>query len=230
MLYIRTKQQKNKEYQFLNDFMKTNFFSKYMNSNELDCTFLREPFTGLGYTDLVAIVWSKNIVNKWNPHRNKLINDDIKILHHLFLNKKYKTLSEIVTELGFSEKKIAESITRLGDAKLIKFNKDNKFKALMKSEIFYIKEIISIEAKLKDWRRALDQAFLNSYYASASYILFPEESITDHMLEIYKKTDIGIIAYNKNIDIIKKAKRMVIPANFNSWLFNEYIGRSLEWQ
>jgi len=230
MLYIKQKQKETKEYQFLNDFLKINFFSKYLSNHELDCTILQEPFTGLGYTDLVAIIWDKDIYNKWHTDRNKLLINDIKILHHLYLSNRYKTISEIITELGFSKKEIAESISRLDRAKLIKSAKDNKFKALKKSEIFYIKEIISIEAKLKDWRRALNQAFINMYYSSESYILFPEKSITNHMLETYNKTDIGIISYKKDMNIIKKAKKMAIPANFNSWLFNEYIGRLIEWK
>jgi DNA-binding Lrp family transcriptional regulator len=230
MLYIRPNQQKTKEYQFLNDFLEINFFSKYLNNHELDCTILQEPFTGLGYTDLVAIVWNKEIYNKWQKDRNKLKIIDIKILHYLYLNNKYKTILEITTELGFSKREITNSISRLDKAGLLKFTKDNKFKSLKKSDIFYIKEIISIEAKLKDWRRALYQAFTNMYYSSESYILFPEESITHYMLDIYKETDIGIISFKEDIDVIKKAKKMTIPANFNSWLFNEYIGRSLEWQ
>jgi DNA-binding Lrp family transcriptional regulator len=230
MLYIRPNQQKTKEYQFLNDFLEINFFSKYLSNHELDCTILQEPFTGLGYADLVAVIWNKEIYKKWQTDRNKLIINDIKILHHLYLNNRYKSISEIMTELGFSKKEVNNSISRLDKAGLLKFTKDNRFKVLKKSEIFYIKEIISIEAKLKDWRRALYQAFTNIYYSSESYILFPEESITRHMLETYNKTDIGIISYKENIDIIKKAKKMTIPANFNSWLFNEYIGRSLEWQ
>ena len=230
MLYIKANQQKTQEYQFLCDFLKANFFSRYINKWDLECTLLQEPFTGLGYTDLVAIIWSKDIFGKWHPDRNKLIVDDIKILHHLYLSKKYKTVLDIKRELGFSEKDISGSILRLNNAGLIKFSKSNKFKALEKNEIFHIKEIISIEAKLKNWRRALEQAFVNSYYASESYILFPEETITDQMLNIYNKTDIGIITFNEEINVIKKAKKNTIPANLNSWLFNEYIGRSLEWQ
>ena len=228
MIYIKTNHQKTKEYKFLNDFIETKYLTKFlMDNSKLDYTYIQEPFTGLGYTDLVVIIWNKEILNKWNSDRNKLIIDDIKILHHLYLNNKFKTIPLVKAELGFSEKKISESILRLSNSRLIKFNKDNQFKALTKSEIFYIKEIISVEAKLKDWRRALYQAFINSYYASESYILFPEKSITIKMLEEYKKTDIGIISFNNNTSIIKKAKEMEIPANFNSWLFNEYIGRSL---
>jgi predicted transcriptional regulator len=227
MLYIKENQQKTKEYQFLNDFLQVNFFSNYVNNKELGCIFIREPFTGLGYTDLVVIIWNKDIANNWHSDRNKLIIDDIKIMHHLYLSKRYKSISEIMKELGFSEKKILESLTRLNNAGLLKCNKDNKFKTLKKSEIFHVKEIISIEAKLKNWRRALEQAFVNSYYASESYILFPKESITKQMLETYKKTDIGIISFNKDMDVIKKAKKNVIPSNLNSWLFNEYVGRTL---
>jgi len=227
MLYMKQKQQKTKEYQFINDFLEIDFFSKYLGNHEFDCTILQEPFTGLGYTDLVAVIWNKDIYSKWQTDRNKLIINDIKILHHLYLNNKYKTITEIMAELGFSKREITDSFTRLDNAGLIKKTHDDKFKTLKKSEIFYIKEIISIEAKLKDWRRALNQAFANIGYSSESYVLFPEKYLTSHMLEEYNKTDIGIIAYKSNFDVVKAAKKKTIPANFNSWLFNEYIGRLL---
>ena len=230
MLYTKKNHRETKEYQLLNDFLKMNFFSKYIDNEELHCTLIQEPYTGLGYPDLVAVIWDSTILNKWKEDRNKLTINDIKILHHLYLNKKYKTILEVTIELGFSEKEVSKSISQLFSSGLIKFNKSNKFKALQKSEIFFIQEIISVEAKLKDWRRAFDQAYINSFFASKSYILFPEKSVTEQMLNIYKNSGIGILAYEKNINIMKEARKMAIPASLNSWLFNEYIGRTFEWQ
>lgn len=225
MLYIKPNQQKTKEYQFLDEFLNTNFLANYVDNEAFDYTLLQEPFTGLGYADLVIVAWKKDIYTKWHPERNKLIMDDIKILHHLYSCRKYKQISEIKSELGFSDKNISKSLSRLDKAGLIKFAKNGKFKALKKSEIFHLEKIISIEAKLKDWRRALAQAINNSYYASESYTLFPRRVITDKMLDAYKETSIGIISFSNDLSVIKKARKNVIPANMNAWLFNEYIGR-----
>jgi predicted transcriptional regulator len=225
MLYIKSNQQKTKEYQFLNEFLNTNFLTSYVDNEAFNYTLIQEPFTGLGYADLVIVVWKKDIYTKWHPERNKLIKDDIKILHHLYSCRKYKQVSEIKNELGYSEKNISKSLSRLDMAGLIKFSKNGKFKALKKSEIFYLEKIISIEAKLKDWRRALDQAINNSYYASESYTLFPQKVITDKMLDTYKETNVGIISFSCDLTVIKKARKNTIPANMNAWLFNEYIGR-----
>jgi predicted transcriptional regulator len=227
MLYIRPAKKHTKENLFLESFLETKSFTNHIYEKGLEYSLIQEPFTGLGYTDLVVVIWSKEIYSKWHPDRNKLMIDDIKILHHLYVGKKYKQISDIKDELGFSEKSIKNSLSRLNDAGLIIWNQEEEFKTLKKSDIFYLKEIISIEAKLKDWNRALEQAINNSYHSSESYILFPEEAVTDKMLETYKKSNIGIISFNKDSSVIKKSKRNTIPSTLNSWLFNEFIGRSL---
>jgi hypothetical protein len=108
---------------------------------------------------------------------------------------------------------------------LIIKSKSEKYKARKKSDIFCIKAIVSIEAKIHDWRRALYQATNNSYYASESYTLFPESTITGNMMKEYSSSDIGVISFNETSRIIKKSKKNAIPLSLNSWLFNEYIGR-----
>jgi predicted transcriptional regulator len=227
MLYIKPKQKMTKEYLFLMDFLKYNYIANYHNDEDLDYTLIQEPYTGFGYTDLVYIVWSKNIYKRWNTERNKLLITDIKILHHLFNCKKFKCISDINKELGFSIRTIMNSISKLYDAGLLVKNKSGKYKTLAKNEIFFVKEIISIEAKLKDWKRALYQAMNNYYYSSESYALFPQKIITDNLVRTYKQSNIGVIAFDENINIIKKSERNEIPSTISSWLFNEHIGRTL---
>jgi hypothetical protein len=188
---------------------------------------LQEPFTGLGYADLVCIVWEKNSYSNWNIDRNNLLINDVKILHHLYMVKKYKTPLELETELGFSPKRIFSSLSRLFDAGLILSGSGNKYKIRKKSDIFHIKRIISIEAKLRDWHRALYQTINNFYYSSESYTLFPENHISDRMIKKYDQFNVGIISFNESSYILKRSKKNTIPSTFNSWLFNEYIGRKL---
>jgi predicted transcriptional regulator len=226
MLYIKPKQQPTQEFFFLEKFIKSNFFSDYITKDD-DFILLQEPFTGFGYTDLVCIVWSKNSFGNWNMARNNLLLDDIKILHHLYRIKKYKSALELKIELGGSQKKIISSLLKLFDAGLIFSSSDGRYKICKKSDIFHIKKIVSIEAKLKDWRRALNQTINNFYYSSESYTLFPENKISDNMIKNYNHYDVGIISFSESSRILKQSKKNTIPSTFNSWLFNEYIGRTL---
>jgi predicted transcriptional regulator len=226
MLYIKSKQRQTQELSFLKKFIESNFFSNFIEEND-DFTLLQEPFTGFGYTDLVCIIWNKNNFNNWNAARNNLLIIDIKILHHLYRIKKYKSALELRIELGFSQKEIISSLARLFDAGLISSGSDDKYRIRKKSDVFYIKKIVSIEAKLKNWRGALNQTINNFNYSSESYTLFPENKISDNMIKNYNQYDVGIISFNETSRILKYSKKNTIPLTFHSWLFNEYIGRIL---
>jgi hypothetical protein len=151
----------------------------------------------------------------------------MKILHHLYNVKIFKEKSEITKELGFSLRKANKSVGKLLEAELVTMNKQNKIKIKLIKEIFFIKEIISIEAKLHNWKRALEQSVNNTYFSSQSYTLFPDKIITKRLLEEYINTDVGIISFEKSYRIIKKPKRRTIPSSMSSWFFNEHIGREL---
>lgn len=207
--------------------MESGFLESYIDFSKYNYMLIQEPFTGYGYSDLVCVTWKKELEAIWNSNRNCIEYDDIKILHHLYVEKKFKSELELNLELGFSPSKIEKSLLKLEEANLLNISKQGKVKAKKKNEIYLLEKIISIEAKLHDWKRALDQAVNNSYYASDSYVLFPEKNMNQNMLDYYEKYNIGIIAYCKNAKIIKKSMKNKIPSTLGSWTFNEYVGRQL---
>ena len=227
MIYVKQNQKRNKEYIFLEEFLLSDFFNNLLHGkNNL---LIQEPYTGLGFPDLVCVLWDESIRKKWTKKRNHLTIIDVKILHHLYNTKIYNSFYEISLILNFSLKQIQQSIERLCNAKMLKINSKNQVKVKKLNEIFFVQEIISIEAKLRDWSRALEQSFNNTLFSSQSYILFPQKHITNNLIETYRNTNIGIITYDNSYSIIKEAKKQKIPVSLTSWLFNEYIGRHL-WQ
>jgi len=227
MIYKKPRNVENKELSFLKEFLASSFFVDINKNHEYEVSIIQEPYTGFGYADLVCIIWDQSIRNKWSDKRNQLDMTDIKILHHLYNVKIFKEKSEITKELGFSLRKANKSVGKLLEADLVTMNKQNKIKIKLIKEIFFIKEIISIEAKLHNWKRALEQSVNNTYFSSQSYTLFPNEIITKRLLEEYINTDVGIISFEKFYRIIKKPKRRTIPSSMSSWFFNEHIGREL---
>lgn len=221
MLHKKPRQRITDEYKFLD----SGYFNKF-NSNKYEFTLIQEPFTEVGYTDLVCIKWNRSIKDKWVESRNKLIKDDIKILHHLHNCRIYKSIEEIVSELGFLEKEVNDTLLRLLDANLITENKTSKVKIKPLQDIFFINEIIAIEVKLKNWKRALEQSINNVSFASKSFTLFPNKTINKHLLENYQKTDVGVLSFDTTYNEVVKPKKHKIPAAITSWYFNEYIGRN----
>lgn len=227
MLFIKPEHLQCNELNFLNKFLSSGFFENINQNPNYEVSLIQEPYTGYGYADLVCIIWDKTIQSKWNETRNSLEIKDVKILHHLYNCKIYKNVSNIVNDLGFNEKAVYGSVDKLLNARLIQANKENKIKIKPINEIFYVKEIISIEAKLHDWKRALEQSMNNIYFSSKSFTLFPDKIITDNLINKYCSTDVGIISFEKKYKILKKPKRQTIPSTLCSWFFNEHIGRKV---
>lgn len=227
MLYIKPKQVQCGELEFLKKFLSSGFIEKVNQDPSFELSLIQEPFTGFGYADLVCVIWNKKIGSNWNEKRNLLQLSDIKILHHLYNRKIYQKVSNIVRDLGFSEKSVCVSVEKLLESNLIQVNDSNRVKVKPINEIFFVKEIISIEAKLHDWKRALEQALNNTYFASKSYTLFPDGIVSKELVNTYSRTDVGIIALGSKCKVLKKPKRMPIPSTLSSWFFNEHIGREI---
>ncbi len=226
MLYKKPKQKITEEYKFLDKFLNSGYFDKFK-SSKYKFTLIQEPFTEVGYADLVCIKWNRSITDMWVESRNKLVKDDIKILHHLYNCRIFKGIDEIVSELGFSDRDVNDTLIRLLDANLITANKINKVKIKPLKDIFFIHEIIAIEAKLKDWKRALEQSLNNVSFASKSFTLFPNKTINQQLLENYQKTDVGVLSFGTTYSELVQPKKRKIPTTIASWYFNEYIGRNL---
>ena len=225
MLYKKPNQRMTEELKFLDKFLESGYFDNLEN-DKFNLTFIQEPFTQVGYADLVCIRWDNEIKDKWVTSRNELVPNDIKILHHLYNCRIYKEVDDIVRELGFSYKKVNETLLRLSDADLLISNKTRKVKIRPIKEIFFVNEIIAIEAKLKNWKIALNQSVNNVSFASKSFSLFPDKAINYNLLENYKKTDVGVLSFNKKCREVVKPKKQKIPTAITSWYFNEYIGRN----
>jgi predicted transcriptional regulator len=227
MLYIKPKQIQCEELVFLKKFLQSGYIENINKNSKYEVSLIHEPYTGYGYADLVCVIWDKSIEQKWTANRNLLQTMDIKILHHLYNCRIYKNISDIITDLGFNQKTVYSSIETLIKSKLIQENKNNKVKIRPINEIFYIKDIISIEAKLLNWKKALEQSVNNTYFASKSFTLLPNKLIHNKILEEYKLTNVGLISFEKNYKIIKKPQRQNIPSTLSSWFFNEHIGRKM---
>jgi len=225
MVYSKKTQIKTGELKLINSFLASGFFEKFADK-DYDYSIIQEPYTGFGYADIVCLKWNKSINEKWNLNRNNLDQNDIKILHHLHNCRVYKSLDELKIELGFSINQINKTILKLLDSKLVKENVQNKIRIKPLKEIFFIKEIISIEAKLKDWKRAYNQSLNNVNFSSKSFTLFPEKTINKKLLSTYRSSDVGVLSFNKTCRELVKPKRNKIPGSLTSWFFNEYIGRN----
>ncbi len=207
-----------------------NFLSIYkedLNSNYNSVTILTEPFTGSGFPDIVVVIWDEEKMQNWNPERNNLFNIDLKILHHMTINNIPYTHEVLKEQLGYSIKQINKSIEMLTNAKLIKHCKNKTFKVCSEKETFFVKSIIAIEAKIKDWKNAFRQAETNFWFASESYVLLPDHAVSNNVIEKATESSVGLLSFDGyNYYELSKSDKIKMPVSYCSWIFNENIGRN----
>jgi hypothetical protein len=77
-------------------------------------------------------------------------------------------------------------------------------------DLVYIKDgrVVTVEFKLRDWRRAIAQAKDHLLGADYAYVCMPERKISDKLRKELKKAGVGLIFYRKG----------------TTWPFDEVIG------
>jgi len=70
----------------------------------------------------------------------------------------------------------------------------------------------AVEVKMRDWEKALFQAYLNSYFFDESYVALPQDIVNKLDFTIFEYYGVGLIAVNK-----KHAEIVLKPGDV-SWL------------
>ncbi|KQC32510.1 hypothetical protein AAU57_03555 [Nonlabens sp. YIK11] len=196
-----------------------NLFKK----ENLEYTVITELYAEVGIPDILIVAWDKDV--NWNIKRNNLDKTDIRVLHHLSSKgRKGLKFQTIIKHLGYSESRTYKSLDRLLSANLVQIE-NGVYRICDTEKAFFLKKIISVEAKMSDWRKAMHQASINQNFSSHSYILMPNEKISEKLLSSLNG-NIGLLAHHSDGATLKKrAKKSKLPGSHFSWVLNEYIGR-----
>lgn len=185
-------------------------------------TLFQEPRLDSGFPDLVVVVWHRATAEKWNPVRLQLHSPDIRVLHYL-------------TTVGASEKpkleglfgpKVADTLEKLEAAEMVRHNR-KKYTARSLSSIYATRSIIAIEAKVSEWRDALDQAFTNRWFASESRVLLPKVPKGSVVISQAESLGVGVWSMSDACHIDVRGISVTPPISYASWLFNEWAWRAL---
>jgi len=180
---------------------------------------LREPKLPTGFPDVVA-VYPAAKKSRVSSSRKSLTREHFQVMVHLrHLGR--SNLDEIATQLLFPRKQLELLVDDLKTAELVRtkgaFIYGRPFR-----EIFPARRIVAIEAKLRDWRRAIEQAIANLWFASQSYILLPPLRTLVAVEKEAKKFGIGVIVFDgKQMKKVVTSKMRQIPNSYGSWLVNE---------
>jgi len=206
-----------------------NFLNKrisQLNKNKFSYAIFIEPQIDTSFPDIVIAEFDKTTFENWNNTRNSLNHSDLKIYHHI-LKSGSVTSIEIIKKLGVSDKKLKITLERLLASELVT-KKEKKWMPADTKKSIGVKKLISVEAKIGDFSKALSQAQTNKWFASESYVLTDAKKISDQSKSLSKDAGVGIYSLSQNkINKLSNSNPQNYPACFGSLLFNEWIGRRL---
>jgi hypothetical protein len=185
-----------------------------------EVTFFKEPQLDSGFPDIVGVIWHKKTAEKWNTTRMLLQRNDIRIMHYI----SQCGTSDIKTLESLFGKKLKDSVAKLEAAEMIR-QRGNKIKARSLSKLYATRHIFAIEAKISSWRTALDQAFLNRWFATSSYVLLPHIP-SNNVFSEAEARGVGIWSSDQTFLDGSSITFNSLPESYASWLFNEWAWKA----
>ncbi len=184
----------------------------------------KELNLGYGIADIVFVQYYKEING-----RGKFFDYfDLSILK-IIENEKKTTLEEIHNSTKTTTHKIRQSIKKLEEEGFIKII-DKKYLPKKKYNII-VKNSIAIEAKLRDWRRGLKQAYRYNWFSSKSFVFLPQDNIdlAINDIALFQKLNVGLASINKEgeITIAYNPKHSEPHSERMSRLLNEKVLNAL---
>lgn len=191
-------------------------------SEGLRRTCFMEPKLQSGYPDLVIVDWCPTIASKWPRERRNITADDLRLVHTLYSGGA-RTENELSVLLN---RPVKQSIRRAESCGLVQSSRQ-KWSASSLSDIFAVHKIVAFEAKINNSRVAIEQAALNLWFASESYVLLAREPTAEAMT-VARSARVGIWVGGLNCPVVKAvAGKRRQPVSYASWLFNEWAWRYL---
>lgn len=193
------------------------FLAKLNTKSEsgIHLTIFKEPWLESGSPDLVGVFWHLPTAEKWNRHRSNLQRADFRLLHQLACWKS----ADLTTIQECFGKKSAASLDRLKAASMISVH-DSMVHVRAVDELYAVRHIFAIEAKISDWRKALTQASLNRWFATSSHVLLPRLPSNTNAVAEARSLGVGLWAPEAT-KLTLKPPLSYQPVSYASWLFND---------
>jgi len=184
-----------------------------------------EPRIESGFPDIVFASYLPSILNNWSVEREALDIFDLKLLSYICNGQNAKGL-KIIAKLGFPEKQTITSLEKLMDANLLLY-KAGSWQTKELRDVFSITKLITVEAKLNDVKKVLEQSLLNTWFASHSYALTNVSNPNNKTVQLLNRYGIGLYCKGADFNEFVVAKKHNLPSSYVSYQFNEWIGKAL---
>lgn len=190
---------------------------------DMATTVFVEPKIHGCFPDLVIVQWDPEVSETWCAARAELEAGDTYWLH--YINELGAVDRQTICQRQ-GNKRGANTWERLASANVaVPVHDELRRKPL--AEVYAVKRLIAVEAKVGNWRRGLEQAFQNTWFASESYLLLDQLGKKNGLFERANELGIGLLQPGSSFESCPLPARCgALPLSHASWLFNESVWRS----
>lgn len=194
------------------------------NNKKCNLVVFIEPRLISGFPDIVFASYLPDIMENWSPQRKKLDVNDLKILSHL-LSTNGVGGEHLISTLRLPEKQTIISLEKLLDAKLISYC-NRRWQPRKVRDFFRIRKLVSVEAKINNVNRLVEQSLINTWFSSHSYALTNVSKPQSETLRTFSKHGIGLYCKKNSFHKMVDARKIAMPSSYLSLQFNEWIGNN----
>ncbi len=184
-------------------------------------TVFLEPAIESGFPDIVAVYWHVRTAMRWPAARAELKTTDFCVAHFLATAGP----ADIDRLRRFFPANPMKSLERLMAAGVVR-RTSSEWRLRPLREVFAVRRLVAIEAKVIDWQKGLVQAMQNTWFASESYLLLPRVPRGSVLLEEATRLGIGVRVRDQLLDGPDRAQKEDVPRSYASWLFNEWAWKA----
>lgn len=183
-------------------------------------TIFQEPRLESGFPDLVIVVWSEAITRHWRSERKSIEPADLRVMHFI-CHTRWVQENKLIECFG---RRVSASIERLYNAAMIR-PVGSAWMSWPLRRSFAASKIIAVEAKIGKWTEVLNQALLNTWFASKSYVLVPSLP-SEPQLADAQRLGIGVCSLEDREFKEVATESARLPRSYASWMFNDWAWRS----
>lgn len=137
------------------------------------------------------------------------------------------SIEKLPDAIGASKSKCIQTLKRLLEEWFVAMDEDNISIKIVRDYEFAVRDCFAIEAKLSNWRRALNQAHRYKWFSNESYVFMPIENVWPALknIELFKELGVGLASVSSDCKIkVEYKPRKVKPiCEKRSMLLNEMI-------
>lgn len=181
---------------------------------------VREAVFDIGRPDLVLIQRrAEHLVTTSEP---ELRTEHLQLLHQLH-TLGWSDLQTLYSTFCFSKRTVRTVLDDLESRGLVRRTTRGFAPAALR-RIFGLSKIVAIEAKISDWRGAIRQAHRNTWFASHSYVLFPQKRFLASALVEAESKGVGVLVVERGrVRRLLRPSAIRLPASYGSWVVNEWV-------